>query len=207
MTQDRNLIAILRGLTPDEALPVGEALVSAGITRIEVPLNSPRPLESIRILSDHLGKHALIGAGTVTAPDEVREVADAGGRLIVSPNFDADVVAETKRAGLLSFPGVLTPTECFAALKARADGLKIFPAFLMGIEGLKAVRAVLPKGAQLYMVGGVGPESFGEWLAASANGFGLGSSLYKPGLDAEDVHRRARRMVAAWDDATKGVAV
>jgi 2-dehydro-3-deoxyphosphogalactonate aldolase len=207
MTQDRNLIAILRGLTPDEALPVGEALLSAGITRIEVPLNSPRPLESIRILADHLGQHALIGAGTVTAPDEVREVADAGGRLIVSPNFDADVVAETKRLGLLSFPGVLTPSECFAALKARADGLKVFPAFQMGIEGLKAIRAVLPKGAQLYMVGGVGPESFAEWLAASADGFGLGSSLYKPGMDAEEVHRRARRMVAAWDDATKGVAV
>ncbi len=204
---DRNLIAILRGLTPDEALPVGEALLSAGITRIEVPLNSPRPLESIRILADHLGQHALIGAGTVTAPDEVREVADAGGRLIVSPNFDADVVAETKRLGLFSFPGVLTPSECFAALKARADGLKVFPAFQMGIEGLKAIRAVLPKGTQLYMVGGVGPDSFAEWLAASANGFGLGSSLYAPGMEAEEVHRRARRMVAAWDDATKGVAV
>jgi 2-dehydro-3-deoxyphosphogalactonate aldolase len=143
----------------------------------------------------------------VTAPDEVREVADAGGRLIVSPNFDADVVAETKRLGLLSFPGVLTPGECFAALKARADGLKVFPAFQMGIEGLKAVRAVLPKGTQLYMVGGVGPESFAEWLAASADGFGLGSSLYKPGMEPEEVHRRARRMVAAWDDATKGTAV
>jgi 2-dehydro-3-deoxyphosphogalactonate aldolase len=204
---DRKLIAILRGLTPDEALPVGEALLSAGITRIEVPLNSPRPLESIRILADHLGQNALIGAGTVTAPDEVREGADAGGRLIVSPNFDADVVAETKRLGLLSFPGVLTPGECFAALKARADGLKVFPAFQMGIEGLKAVRAVLPKGTQLYMVGGVGPESFAEWLAASADGFGLGSSLYKPGMEAEEVHQRAQRMVAAWDDATKGVTV
>ncbi|MCT4683355.1 MAG: 2-dehydro-3-deoxy-6-phosphogalactonate aldolase [Roseicyclus sp.] len=204
---DRKLIAILRGLTPDEALPVGEALFSAGITRIEVPLNSPRPLESIRILADHLGQSALIGAGTVTAPDEVREVADAGGRLIVSPNFDADVVVETKRLGLLSFPGVLTPSECCAALKARADGLKVFPAFQMGIEGLKAIRAVLPKGTQLYMVGGVGPDSFAEWLSASADGFGLGSSLYKPGMEAEEVHRRARRMVAAWDDATKGVAV
>lgn len=203
---DRKLIAILRGLTPDEALPVGEALFSAGITRIEVPLNSPRPLESIRSLADHLGQKALIGAGTVTAPDEVREVADAGGRLIVSPNFDADVVAETKRLGLLSFPGVLTPGECFAALKARADGLKVFPAFQMGIEGLKAMRAVLPKGTQLYMVGGVGPEGFAEWLAASADGFGLGSSLYKPGMEAEEVHRRALRMVAAWDDATKGIA-
>jgi 2-dehydro-3-deoxyphosphogalactonate aldolase len=207
MTDDRNLIAILRGLTPDDALPVGEALLAAGITRIEVPLNSPRPLESIALLAWHLGSHAIIGAGTVTAPDEVREVKDAGGRLIVSPNFDAEVVAETRRLGLSSYPGVLTPTECFAAIKARADGLKVFPAFQMGIEGLKAIRAVLPAETRLYMVGGVGPEGFGAWLDAGADGFGLGSSLYRPGMAADEVARRAQRAVTAWDDATRGVAV
>lgn len=204
---DRNLIAILRGLTPDEALPVGEALLAAGITKIEVPLNSPRPLESIATLAGHLGKHAVIGAGTVTAPDEVREVKDAGGRLIVSPNLDPEVIAETRALGLLSYPGVLTPSECFAAIKARADGLKVFPAFQMGIEGLKAIRAVLPKTTRLYMVGGVGPDSFGAWLDAGADGFGLGSSLYKPGMTAQEVSRQAQRAVAAWDDATRGVAV
>lgn len=204
---DRNLIAILRGLTPEEALPVGAALLAAGITRIEVPLNSPRPLESVAILAEHLGDHALIGAGTVTAADEVREVADAGGRLIVSPNLDLEVVAETKRLGLLSYPGVLTPTECFAAIKAGADGLKIFPAFRMGVDGLQAIRAVLPKDTRLYMVGGIGPDGFAEWLSAGADGFGLGSSLYAPGLDAGEVARRAAQMVAAWDAATRGIAV
>jgi len=207
MTDHRALIAILRGLTPDDALPVGRALVSAGITRIEVPLNTPRALDSIRLLAGQLGTQALIGAGTVITPADVRAVAEAGGRLIVSPNFDATVVAETRRLGLRSYPGVFTSTECFAALAAGADGLKVFPAFQMGLAGLSAIRAVLPRAAQLYMVGGVTADSFAGWRAAGADGVGLGAALYTPGLPAADVGTRARRVVAAWDDATRGVAV
>lgn len=197
----RSLIAILRGLTPPEAVPVAEALVQAGITRIEVPLNSPDPIDSIKAMAEAFGKDALIGAGTVLTPEAVDEVAAVGGKLIVSPNFDGDVVARTKALNLSSFPGVLTPSECFAALKAGADGLKVFPAFQMGIEGLTALRAVLPVGTQVFMVGGVGPENFAQWRAASADGFGIGSALYKPGMRVPDISARARDMVAAFDEA------
>lgn len=203
----RPLIAILRGVTPPEAEPVGAVLIEAGITRIEVPLNSPTPLESIAILAAQFGEKAEIGAGTVLSPADVRAVAKAGGRMIVSPNFDPEVVTETKRLGLASYPGVLTPSECFAALKAGADGLKLFPASLVGPSGLKAVRAVLPSGTKVFAVGGAGPENMAEWVKASADGFGLGTSLYVPGLPAADVRKRALRIVEAFDTATKGIAV
>ncbi|WP_227268624.1 2-dehydro-3-deoxy-6-phosphogalactonate aldolase [Roseobacter weihaiensis] len=192
------LIAILRGITPDEAPAIGTALIAAGITMIEVPLNSPDPLDSIARLVQAFGGDALIGAGTVLSPDEVAAVADAGGRLIVSPNCNPEVIAATKNRAMQSWPGVFTPTEALAALEAGADGLKLFPGTMAGPSGLSAMRAILPEGTQVYAVGGAGPENFADWISASADGFGLGTALYKPGLSAEEVAARARTIVKAY---------
>lgn len=197
----RPLIAILRGITPDEALAVGAALIDAGVTTIEVPLNSPQPLQSIGLMAREFAGRAVIGAGTVLTVAQVADVAGVGGQIIVSPNADAEVIAETRRLGLQSWPGVMTPTECFAALKAGATGLKLFPGSLLGPEGLKAIRAVLPAGTQVYAVGGAGPANFAAWMAAGANGFGIGTALYTPGMHAADVASRARALVAAYDGA------
>ncbi|HWL55280.1 MAG TPA: 2-dehydro-3-deoxy-6-phosphogalactonate aldolase [Paracoccus sp. (in: a-proteobacteria)] len=195
MTQP--IIAILRGLTPSDALAVGAALIDAGIDRIEVPLNSPDPLESIRLMAEAFGDRATIGAGTVLTAGEVARIADAGGRMIVSPNANPEVIRESRRFGLESYPGVYTATECFAAIAAGATGLKLFPADQAGPGTLKALRAVLPKDMPVYAVGGVGPHNFAEWIAAGAQGFGIGTSLYRPGDSAELVGQRAREMVAA----------
>ena len=196
------LIAILRGITPAEAPDIGDAIVNAGISTIEVPLNSPDPLDSIAALATHLGNAVIVGAGTVLTRAEVDAVADAGGQIIVSPNCNSDVIAHTKVRGLQSWPGVFTPTEAFAALEAGADGLKLFPGSMAGPAGLSAMRAILPKGTLVYAVGGAGTDNFAEWLAASADGFGIGSALYKPGLSAAEVSARAEKIVTAYRKAT-----
>ena len=191
------LVAILRGVTPEDAVPVGRALVDAGFVVIEVPLNSPRPLDSIRRLADTFGSDILVGAGTVLTEADVRAVADAGGRIIVMPHGDAAIIRSAKRAGLLCAPGISTPTEGFAALAAGADALKLFPAEIIGPPVLRSMRSVFPAGTRFLPVGGITPETMGPFLDAGAAGFGLGSALYKPGRDADEVGAIARRFVAA----------
>ncbi len=191
------LIAIIRGVTPGEAMAVGEALVAAGIRIIEVPLNSPDPFASIRKLADRFGGTATVGAGTVMSVADVARVAAAGGTIVVSPHADTAVIAATAAAGLVAAPGYFTPTEAFAALAAGAHVLKLFPAEAATPAVLKAQRAVLPKDVPIVPVGGIVPESLGPWLAAGADGFGLGGGLFTPGRGAADVGERARAYVAA----------
>ncbi|QDD90318.1 2-dehydro-3-deoxy-6-phosphogalactonate aldolase [Pseudomonas oryzihabitans] len=196
--KDLPLIAILRGVTPDEIVPVGRALYDAGFRVIEIPLNSPQPFDSIRRLTAELGEDCLIGAGTVLTEAQVAEVDAAGGRLIVSPNANLVVIRASKAAGLVSAPGVATPSEGFAALDAGADSLKLFPAEQLGPAVVKAWRAVFPKELALLPVGGITPDNMGPYVAAGANGFGLGSALYKPGLTAAQVSANAQAFAAGW---------
>jgi 2-dehydro-3-deoxyphosphogalactonate aldolase len=195
----REIIAILRGIRPDEAEPITRAVIEAGITRIEVPLNSPEPFDSIARMRALAGGRAIVGAGTVLTTAEVAELARIGAQMVVSPDCNPEVIRATKAAGMLSYPGVFTPTECFAALRAGADGIKIFPASQLGAAGLSAIGAVLPKGTRTYAVGGVGQNDFAEWRKAGVTGFGLGTAIYRPGMTAEEVAQRARAVVVAYD--------
>lgn len=192
------LIAILRGVQPEEAEAVAEALYEAGFRIIEVPLNSPSPLDSIRRIRGALGARAIIGAGTVLTVEEVRNVQAAGGEVIISPNTDTAVIRATKDAGLISLPAFFTPTEAFTAIRAGADALKLFPAEAAGPGTLKAVKAVLPTHMRVFPVGGIEPAVMGLYVAAGAAGFGIGSSLYKPGRSIEEIGFAARDFVHAW---------
>ena len=192
------LVAILRGLRPDEALAVGEALVDAGFRIIEVPLNSPEPYDSIGRLAERFGQACVIGAGTVLDPAAVARLEAAGGQLVVMPHADPAVITAAKAMALACVPGVATPTEAFAALAAGADALKLFPAENLPPVAVKAMLAVLPKGTRLLPVGGIVPESMADYVAAGTAGFGLGSALYKPGMTPAEVADRAAAFVAAW---------
>ncbi|MFZ2102715.1 MAG: 2-dehydro-3-deoxy-6-phosphogalactonate aldolase [Oricola sp.] len=203
----RKLVAILRGVRPSEVEAIGAALTDAGITIIEVPLNSPEPFTSIEKLATRCGNDALIGAGTVLFAKDVVSVARAGGRLIVSPNCDTHVIAATLRLEMVSMPGVFTPTECLAAIGAGARSIKLFPASIAGPDGLKAIRAVLPTDIEVYAVGGASATNFARWAEAGAAGFGIGTSLYRPGDDARTVAARARDIVAAYDAAFRHEAI
>jgi 2-dehydro-3-deoxyphosphogalactonate aldolase len=199
MTEHRHLIAILRGITPAETVGVCEALVAAGITMIEVPLNSPDALTSISHAVKAIGDGALIGAGTVLTPERVQAVAAAGGQFIVSPDTNADVIKETVKLRLKSYPGVFTPSDAFTAIRSGATGLKFFPAEVLGTAGIKAMKAVLPPELPLYAVGGANPDNFADYFKVGCAGFGLGTYIYKPGYTVADIAERAKKAVKAYD--------
>ena len=198
------LIAILRGVRPDEVEAIAEALLGAGVAIVEVPLNSPEPIESIRRLAARYGERMLVGAGTVMKPAQVDAIADAGGKLLVTPHADVAVVRAAKARGMLACPGGFTPTEFFSLLAAGADAVKLFPAEAASPAVLRAVRAVLPSGTMVLPVGGIAADNMEQWLAAGAAGFGIGSSIFKPGDTPEIVAAKARSLVAAHRHVPKG---
>jgi 2-dehydro-3-deoxyphosphogalactonate aldolase len=199
MTTHRHLIAILRGITPAEITLACEALITAGITMIEVPLNSPDALSSVGIAARTFVGRAMVGAGTVLTPDEVIAVHEAEGDFIVSPDTNVAVIEATRARDMESYPGVFSPTEAFTAIRAGATGLKFFPAELLGPKGIKAMKAVLPPAMPLYAVGGANPDNFAEYFAAGCAGFGLGTYIYKPGMTAGEIAARAQAAVTAYD--------
>ena len=200
MNQHRQIIAILRGITPPEAINVCRTLSDAGITLIEVPFNSPEPLKSIAAAAKALAGRAEIGCGTALSVEDVDNTKAAGGSFVVSPDTNEDVIRRTRALGMASYPGVFTPTDAFRAIRAGATGLKFFPAEVLGPKGIRAMKAVLPKDLPVFAVGGASPDNFREYFDAGCAGFGLGSYIYKPGMDLGEIERRARAAVAAYDE-------
>jgi 2-dehydro-3-deoxyphosphogalactonate aldolase len=197
------LVAILRGLRPSEALNIGEVLVEAGFRIVEVPLNSPDPFDSIKLLAQSLSKRAIVGAGTVLTVADVETLHAVGGQICISPNANPDVIRRAKALGLISFPAFFTPTEAFSAIDAGADAIKLFPAELAGTTGLKAMKAVLPKTIPVFPVGGVNPDNMKDFIEAGAAGFGIGSAVFKPGDTPEIVYKKARAFVEGWEAIQK----
>jgi len=197
----RPLVAILRGIRPDETAAIVDALVEAGFEAIEIPLNSPEPFRSIEIAATRAPAGCLIGAGTVLSVDEVGRLADAGGRLMVSPNVDAKIIGAASERGMVTMPGVFTATEALFAASVGASALKFFPASVLGASGINAIRAVLPKGLEIGAVGGVSERDFQAYAKAGIRTFGLGSSMYKPGATAAEIAGKARAVIAAYDAA------
>ncbi len=200
MSQHRHIIAILRGLTPPEAINVCNVLVEAGITLIEVPFNSPEPLKSIENAAKAFAGRAEIGCGTALSVEDVEGTKSAGGSFVVSPDTNEDVIRRTRALGMASYPGIFSPTDAFRAIRAGATGLKFFPAEVLGPKGIKAMKAVLPPAMPLYAVGGANPDNFREYFAAGCAGFGLGSYIFKPGMGLAEIGERARAAVAAYDE-------
>ena len=197
----RDLVAILRGVKPEEVVGIANELVEAGIQAIEVPLNSPRPFESIELLAANMPAHILVGAGTVVDEDDVDRLHAAGGKLLVSPNVNEDVIQRASDLNMVTLPGVFTPTEAFKAVRAGASALKFFPASVLGPQGIAAIKTVLPAGTRIGVVGGVDHHSFQEYASVGVSTFGLGSNLYRPGYSAEDVSKLAKEIVRAYDAA------
>ena len=200
MSKNRELIAILRGLTLDRCVKVSEILIAEGFSKLEVPLNSPNPMETISKMQNSFGNSVTIGAGTVTNVSEVSQLSKIGCQMIVSPNTDTEVIKATKNGGMLSFPGAFTPSECYSAINSAADGLKIFPAFKLGVKGFKALKSVLPNNLKTYAVGGIDETHFSDWLDAGVTGFGIGSNLFHSYMSDEDIQSAAKKFVLAYDN-------
>jgi 2-dehydro-3-deoxyphosphogalactonate aldolase len=203
VTDHRHIIAILRGVTNAEVIPICEKLVEAGITMIEVPLNSPEPFHSIAAAAKALSGRAEVGAGTVLDTPQVDRLRQSGGTFVVSPDTNEAVIARTRELGMASYPGIFSPTDAFRAIRAGATGLKFFPAEVLGPKGIKAMKAVLPPTIPLYAVGGANPDNFREYFDAGCAGFGLGSYIFKPGMPLTEIATRARTAVAAYDEGLR----